>query len=299
MEPCTQHRFHRYTEGITVNVKAETNDIMGGSMKYAGNLLPQADVFHKGDYGHVRLLKSEWPSPAQSNSIFLHRHLSEALAPDKAAHDDPIEKPPSHGLLHIYLIDADDDRRASVHRMFSGRSNMVIRVYRSRATFMAEAEMLDEGCVVLCDHGGEEQGDVSGFIRLLDASQRFACVMLATQQDIRIAIEAMKAGAVDCLLYPCDESEILACVHGALDAVRQVVAHNAGLIEARQQIDRLTAREKDVLHGLMHGKSNKMIALDLAISPRTVEIYRAHLMEKLGAHSLSETLKVAFAAGLG
>lgn len=117
-------------------------------------------------------------------------------------------------------------------------------------------------------------------------------------RDLRAAIEAMKAGATDCLLYPCDAAEILSSIDEGTVLVREALRRNAGQIEARQQIERLTAREQDVLQGLMHGKSNKMIALDLSISPRTVEIYRAHLMEKLGTRSLSETLKVAFAAGL-
>lgn len=218
--------------------------------------------------------------------------------PGGTASENPVEKPHSEGLRHIYLIDADDGRRINVHRLFSAQSNMVVRAYRSRAAFVAEADMLDEGCVLLCDKDDEDEQGVPAFIRSLGFHQRFVCVVLATEQDIRTAIEVMKAGAADCLLYPCDAQEILSCVSDALDTVRYAVAHNAALIEARRQIDRLTAREQDVLHGLMHGKSNKMIALDLDISPRTVEIYRAHLMEKLGTHSLSETLKVAFDAGL-
>ena len=219
---------------------------------------------------------------------------AEAIGPGET-----VERPPSPGLVYSYVIDSDDDRRATVHRMVSGRPDMVARSYRDRDAFLAEADGLDDGCVIFFDDdAGHEDGRVAAaFIRSLRGSQRFACIMLATQQDIRAAIEAMKAGATDCLLYPCDAAEIMASVNEALDLVRETVRRSAALIEARQQIERLTSREQDVLHGLMQGKSNKMIALDLSISPRTVEIYRAHLMEKLGTHSLSETLKVAFAAG--
>jgi two-component system response regulator FixJ len=108
----------------------------------------------------------------------------------------------------------------------------------------------------------------------------------------------MKAGAVDCLLSPYATTDLLGVVEDALALVRMVRAESAASAQARSQIERLTARERDVLNGLLHGKSNKMIALDLGISPRTVEIYRAHLMDKLGTNSLSETLKVAFAAGM-
>jgi len=217
--------------------------------------------------------------------------------------DSPVERPPSSGLVYSYVIDSDDSRRAAVHRMISGRPDMVTRSYRDRGAFLAEIERLDEGCVIFFDQE-TERPDGHGnplsfvpFIRDVSRNRRFACILLAVQRDMRVAIEAMKAGATDCLLYPCEETEIVSSIDEALDLVKQAAHNNAALVEARQQIDRLTAREQDVLHGLMHGKSNKMIALDLAISPRTVEIYRAHLMEKLGTHSLSETLRVAFAAG--
>lgn len=209
-----------------------------------------------------------------------------------------LEKPPSPGLVYSYVIDSDDHRRAEVHRAISGRSDMVARTFRDRDAFLAEADGLDQGCVIFFDSDAAQGAQMAPFIRGLRRSQRFACILLATRRDIRVAIEAMKAGAADCLLYPCEAEEIMVSVDEALAQVRESSRRNAALVEARQQIDRLTAREQDVLLGLMHGKSNKMIALDLAISPRTVEIYRAHLMEKLGTHSLSETLKVAFAAGL-
>lgn len=207
----------------------------------------------------------------------------------------PVEAPPTAGLLHCYLIDADDERRIAVHKLLSGRANMVVRAYRNRADFAASADALDAGCVLMFDQGGQQE--IASFIRTTQQERRFLCVMLACEQDIRTAIEAMKAGAVDCLLYPCEAEAILASVDDAQSLIRRLAEENAMLSDAQQLIERLTGREKDVLHGLLHGKSNKMIALDLEISPRTVEIYRAHLMEKLGTHSLSETLQIAFAAG--
>ncbi len=214
----------------------------------------------------------------------------------------PIEAPPSAGLVHAYLIDADDERRAAVHKLLSGKPNMVVRAYRSRASFLAAAEQLDDGCVIV---SGEEADPGSDSVALLDfirhsrESRRFACVILASAQHMRLAIDAMKAGAVDCLLSPYASNDLLGVVEDALALVRAACAESAASAQARSQIERLTARERDVLNGLLHGKSNKMIALDLGISPRTVEIYRAHLMDKLNTHSLSETLKVAFAAGMG
>lgn len=218
----------------------------------------------------------------------------------------PIEAPPSAGLVHAYLIDADDERRTALHKLLSGKPNMVVRAYRTRAAFLAAVDQLDDGCVIVSGQGGDEaQASEDGetialldFIRQSRDSKRFACVMLADAQHMRLAIDAMKAGAVDCLLSPYASDDLLGVVEDALALVRAACAESAASAQARSQIERLTARERDVLHGLIHGKSNKMIALDLGISPRTVEIYRAHLMDKLGTHSLSETLKVAFAAGM-
>lgn len=208
----------------------------------------------------------------------------------------PVVAPTSAGLLHSYLIDRNDERRVALHRQLTIRPNMVVRTYRTCAGFGEAADELDEGCVILVDDGKRE--DSAAFIRDLCQSRRFVCVLLIEQHAIRSAIEAMKAGATDCLLYPCEADEILASVDEAQTLVRQLSSENAAQAGARRAIERLTARERDVLHGLLHGKSNKMIAIDLRISPRTVEIYRAHLMEKLDTHSLSETLKIAFAAGL-
>lgn len=215
---------------------------------------------------------------------------------------DFIEAPPSVGLVHSYLIDGNDERRSTVHKLLSGRSNMVVRAYRSRDAFLAEAELLDEGCIILSgDTDGEqkpESDSLLSFIRESHVTRRFACILLISEGHMRLAIDAMKAGAIDCLLTPCTPDAILNTLEDALSVVRAARALNNAASDARVQIDRLTARERDVLQGLLHGQSNKMIAIHLGISPRTVEIYRAHLMEKLGTHSLSETLRIAFTAGM-
>ncbi|HEX5536738.1 MAG TPA: LuxR C-terminal-related transcriptional regulator [Sphingobium sp.] len=220
--------------------------------------------------------------------------ITPAEPPDIAA--DPVEATPTSGLTHSYIIDPDDRRRAELRRVLTGRPNMVVRAYGTRESFLAAAETLDSGCVLL--FGLDHDPDIGAFVRELRQHDRFACIMLAAGHDLRAAIEAMKAGAVDCLLYPCDAAEVLSSVDDALRLTRRLAHENAATNEARRQIERLTARERDVLQGLLHGKSNKMIAIDLTISPRTVEIYRAHLMEKLGTRSLSETLRIAFAAGM-
>lgn len=226
--------------------------------------------------------------------------------PEQTPHSPPhplIEAPRGAGLVHAYLIDGQDERRVAVHKLLSSRPNMAVRAYRTREAFIEDAALLDEGCIILSGEVGKEADGwasdaLLSFIRQIRLDGRFACILLTGEGHMRLAIDAMKAGAVDCLLMPCAPDAILGTLEDALKMVRATRAMNDASAVAREQIGRLTARERDVLHGLLHGQSNKMIALDLGISPRTVEIYRAHLMDKLGTHSLSETLKIAFMAGM-
>ncbi len=121
-------------------------------------------------------------------------------------------------------------------------------------------------------------------------------IIITGHGDVGLAVGAMKAGAVDFLEKPFEKAAVIA-------SLEQALRHNDGRAElnrladqARAQLNGLTPRERDVLNGLVEGQSNKVIAYDLGISPRTVEIHRANLMSKLGVGSLSDALKIAFTA---
>jgi len=122
--------------------------------------------------------------------------------------------------------------------------------------------------------------------------------MLTGQGDVQLAVHAMKSGAFEFLEKPCDPHVLLRIVDQSFDRfeTESVAAERART--ARARIARLSARETDVLRGLIEGHPNKVIAHELSLSPRTVEIYRANLMDKLDVRSLSEALRIAFAAGL-
>lgn len=115
--------------------------------------------------------------------------------------------------------------------------------------------------------------------------------------DVALAVEAMKAGAADFIEKPFDDETLLSAIRSAM-AAKPVDGADAGRHGAMARLADLSPRERDVLQGLVSGKINKVIAHDLGISPRTVEVYRANLMAKTGARSMSELMRLALAAGL-
>jgi two-component system response regulator FixJ len=126
---------------------------------------------------------------------------------------------------------------------------------------------------------------------------KFATIILTGHGAISIAVQALKLGAFDFLEKPCDPAVLIQLVEQACTALEEDQRAQSVVQNARDTIARLTPRERDVLTGLLEGRSNKAIGYDLDISPRTVEIHRANLMDKLGVRSLSEALRIAIAAG--
>jgi two-component system response regulator FixJ len=115
---------------------------------------------------------------------------------------------------------------------------------------------------------------------------------------VALAVEAMKAGASDFIEKPFDDAALLDAIRAALDARPVSADEGRARKDAEARLAELSPRERDVLRGLVAGKINKIIAYDLSISPRTVEVYRANLMAKTGARSMSELMRIALAAGL-
>lgn len=124
-------------------------------------------------------------------------------------------------------------------------------------------------------------------------------IIMTGHGDISIAVQAMKAGAIDFLEKPFEKVVLIDAIERALDRVRSAKGATADAARAELIIGALTVREREVLEGLAQGLPNKTIAYDLGISSRTVEVHRANLMAKLHVHSLSDALRIAFAAGMG
>jgi len=201
-------------------------------------------------------------------------------------------------IRNIYLIDDDDAVRASLHGLLSLRSDLVVRNFRSGDQFLERGPELESG-VLLLDYHMPGKNGLEVLQQLGSVSPaRFLTIILTGEGNIDIAVQAMKAGAVDFLEKPYKADALLETIDKAFERMEHDSAGSAQIEGARAKVAILSPRERDVLTGLIAGRSNKVIAYDLAISPRTVEIYRANLMTKMGVRSLSEALRIAFAAGL-
>ena len=132
--------------------------------------------------------------------------------------------------------------------------------------------------------------------RLKDLGVDMPMIIMTGHADVPLAVQAMKAGAIDFLEKPFDDELLLNAIRIALNQHESAGQAGAEIAQIQAKIDTLSARERQVLEGLLAGHPNKTIAYDLGISPRTVEIHRANLMSKLGVKSLSEALRIAFAA---
>jgi len=196
----------------------------------------------------------------------------------------------------IYIVDDDDAVRASLHSLLSVRSDLLIRGYRTGDAFLEEATELDPGVLLLDFHMPGATGmDV---LDQISAQNKFAAIILTGQGNVSLAVQAMKSGALDFIEKPYEADLLMRTIDSAFSKLEAGGEASARVDAAKAKIDKLSPRETDVLKGLIEGRSNKIIAYELDISPRTVEIYRANLMEKLDVRSLSEALRIAFAAGL-
>ena len=197
----------------------------------------------------------------------------------------------------VHIVDDDDAIRRSAGFMLK-TSGFRVQTYESGGDFLKHVRSLDPGCILLdIRMPGMDGLEVQQSLR--DAGVLLPVIIMTGHGDVSLAVQAMKGGAVDFIEKPFEKQALLGAIDlGQAKLTKQGADSKRGE-DARSQLNVLTPRELDVLRGLTQGLPNKTIAYDLGISPRTVEIHRANLMEKLGARSLSEVLRLAFAARLG
>lgn len=193
----------------------------------------------------------------------------------------------------VHVIDDEETIRKAVG--FTLRTaGFAVETYGSGVDFLKIADEAERGSIVLDMHMPDMNGlQVQAALTQMDISM--PVVMLTGNGDIALAVQAMKAGAVDFLAKPIERPLLLDAIDRAFARIDTAEGRALEEAEACRQVDLLTPRERDVLEGL----PNKTIAYDLGISSRTVEVHRASIMSKLGVRTLAETLRIAFAAGMG
>jgi two-component system response regulator FixJ len=196
----------------------------------------------------------------------------------------------------VHVID-DDEAVREVLAFQLGSAGIDVQTYDSAAGFLKIAPTVQAGCIIT----DVRMPDLSGIdlLRQLRELKVSAPVIVITAHgDIPLAVEAMRLGAIDFLEKPFDDDVLLASVRSALEKGDRDRTRQAERSSIQSRLAALSNRERDVLQGLVAGRANKQIAYDLGISARTIENYRANLMIKMQASSLSDLVRMALIAGM-
>ena len=196
----------------------------------------------------------------------------------------------------IHVIDDDGAMRDSLAFLLDV-NGFQPQVYESADAFLGAADRAALDCVI-SDIRMPGLNGIELVRKLKGEGSSCPVILITGHGDVALAVEAMKAGAVDFIEKPFDDAALLGAIRSALDALPDNRTGSSAKNEAEARLAELSPRERDVLQGLVAGKINEVIAHDLSISPRTVEVYRANLMAKTGARSMSELMRIALAAGL-
>lgn len=200
---------------------------------------------------------------------------------------------PTEGI--VYIIDDDEAMRESLAFLLK-TAKIKVEAFDGATAFLDRLPQLSPGCVVT-DVRMPGMSGIDLLKRLREQKNSVPVIVITGHGDIPLAVEAMKYGASDFLEKPFDDELLLGAVRSAMANRAADAATTAQRMVIEQRLSKLSTRERQVLDGLIAGHPNKMIAYDLGISPRTIEIYRANVMTKMEAQSLSELVRMALTAG--
>jgi two-component system response regulator FixJ len=194
----------------------------------------------------------------------------------------------------VYVIDDDAPIRDSVGLMLA-RGDWRVETHESASKFLGAVDATAKGCVVtdVCMPG------ISGIELLAEMKERrldLPVVVITARGDVAMAVQAMKSGAVDFIEKPFDHQALLSSVKEALSRKDDEKAREAARTGITSRLGTLSEREKEVLKCLMNGESNKLVASELGISQRTVEVHRASVMHKMQARSFAELVRMSLIA---
>jgi two-component system, LuxR family, response regulator FixJ len=196
----------------------------------------------------------------------------------------------------VYVVDDDEAVRESLSALLEANS-YTVRTFELARDFLGAAPTLRPGCLV-ADIRMPEMDGLQLQRELTARAFKFPLIVITGHGDVPLAVRAMKVGAIDFIEKPFAAAAMVASVNAALARLATATREDPLAATALSRLALLSRREREVLQGLLAGLPNKLIAGDLAISPRTVEIHRARVMDKMGARSLSELIRVSLAAGL-
>ena len=195
----------------------------------------------------------------------------------------------------VHVVDDDVAVRQSLSFLLAS-DGLPVRLHESAVAFLDAVKDATAGCIVTDVRMPGIDG-IEFLRRLRGRGIALPVIVMTGHADVPLAVEAMKQGAIDFIEKPFDDDLFLAAVRAALQRHEQDARRGAHKAEVQTRFEALSERERQVLDGLVAGKANKVIAYDLGISPRTVEIYRANVMTKMQAGSLSELVRMALLTG--
>jgi two-component system response regulator FixJ len=196
----------------------------------------------------------------------------------------------------IYVIDDDEAMRDSLNFLLES-AGFSVTLFESAQNFLDVLPGLEFGCVV-SDVRMPGIDGIEMLKRLKAGQSTFPILIMTGHGDVPLAVEAMKLGAVDFLEKPFEDDRLIGMIEAAIRQAEPAVKSEAITHEIAARVATLSPRERQVMDGLIAGLSNKLIARDYDISPRTIEVYRANVMTKMQANSLSELVRLAMRAGL-
>jgi two-component system response regulator FixJ len=196
----------------------------------------------------------------------------------------------------VHVVDDDEAMRDSL-AVLLGAAGFAVAAYPSAEAFLT-ASTQGPGCVLI-DVRMPGMGGLELQEELARRGRRIPVILMTGHADVPIAVKAMKAGAVDFVEKPFEEDAMLGAIRRAFSLGLEAARAEAEGNVIGSRLAHLTPREREVLEALIAGKPNKIIAYDLSISPRTVEIHRARVMEKMEARTLSDLVRMALSVGLG
>ncbi|MGA8390194.1 MAG: response regulator FixJ [Pseudolabrys sp.] len=196
----------------------------------------------------------------------------------------------------VHVVDDDEAMRDSMAFLLRA-GNFQVQTYAAATDFLEALPQIKAGCVVT-DVRMPGMSGIELLQRLRELKVSLPVIVVSGHGDVPLAVEAMKTGALDFIEKPFDDDVFLRAVRMALSAHAVDSQRQAQKATINSRLESLSNREREVLEGLVAGHPNKTIAYDLGISPRTVEIYRANVMEKMQAGSLSDLVRMALVGGL-